>query len=487
MILRAQECHELGDFVIAERVTEGRHFGATVENMVRHLLRRPGFVVTDVREGRRLLGSFKGLAVAVGTTFVAKEGGAGLDRLLILPEAGGSGGKKEESREDFLASNHKDIFACAGRARPHPFGGGGSPHVAENAQRPCRLAAMGLRSGTYAGELRRELAARNREWAQGKPHVESYGGDPVVVYCPYCSTGEDLPGGARREQHGNFFEPAYRAILERPEWARRFNKVHAQGRALPRWVEDPRRKWRELDSCMSSDALLMNVFCAPGASAVRQLLGVDGDGLPEFGWKAKVPLKSGLFDRTEVDMRWGAVLVEAKLTEGDFQTRKAEVVEAYRDFDAVFDRELLPRVEAITVRRKNAAEFAEAYSQEWEDTGLLSPDEVGEAAREFQTGLVAGAQAEAPREARYVSYQLIRNVLAAYATGSSFCVICDARRPDLIEGWFDVMRAVRTAELRTRLKVVTWQEVAGLAPAALREFLESKYGIAGAGSPRIAR
>jgi len=336
---------------------------------------------------------------------------------------------------------------------------------------------MGLRSGTYAGELRRELAARNREWARGKPHVESYGGDPVVVYCPYCSTDEDLPAGAERERHGNFFEPSYRAILARSEWARRFNKVHAQGRALPRWMEDPRRKWRELDSCMSSDALLMNVFCAPGASAVRQLLGVSEDGLPEFGWKAKVPLKSGLFDRTEVDMRWGAVLVEAKLTEGDFQTRKAEVVEAYRDFEAVFDRDLLPRVEAITVRRKSAAEFAEAYSQEWEDTGGLSPDEVGEAAREFQTGLVAGAEAEAPREVRYVSYQLIRNVLAAYATASSFCVICDERRPDLIEGWFDVMRAVRTAELRTRLKVVTWQELARALPGELREFLQAKYGI----------
>jgi hypothetical protein len=170
--------------------------------------------------------------------------------------------------------------------------------------------------------------------------------------------------------------------------------------------------------------------------------------------------------------------VEAKLTEGDFQTRKAEVVEAYRDFEAVFDPELLPRVEAITARRKSAVEFAEAYSQEWEDTGGFSPDEVGDAAREFQAGLVAGAEAEAPREARYVSYQLIRNVLAANATQSSFCVICDERRPDLIEEWFDVMRAVRSAELRTRLKVVTWQEIAGMAPDELGEFLEAKYGIA---------
>jgi hypothetical protein len=187
---------------------------------------------------------------------------------------------------------------------------------------------MELGRGSYAAALRAELAARNREFARGRRHVESYGGDPVIVYAP-----EEEP-----PCHGNFFHPAYEAIQGCADWARRFNKVHTGGRGLPKNVEQPHRKWRELDSCMSSDALLMNVFCAPAAPAVRQLLGVDGESLPVFGWKAKVPLKSGLFDRTEVDMLWGDLLVEAKLTETDFQTRKAEIVEAYRDFDAVFDR-----------------------------------------------------------------------------------------------------------------------------------------------------
>jgi hypothetical protein len=333
----------------------------------------------------------------------------------------------------------------------------------------CRLTGMALQSGQYAGALRRELAARNREFAQGLPHVESYGGDPVVVYCPVERT------------HGNFYGPAYDAILGRPAWAKRLNKVHAQGKALPRWAEEPKRKWCELDSCMSSDALLMNVFCA-AAPAVRPILGVDAEESPEFGWKAKVPLKSGLFDRTEVDMRWGDLLVEAKLTESDFQTRKAEVVEAYRDFDAVFDRELLPRVEVITARRKTAAELPEAYTQEWEDTAGLPEDAVGEAAREFQAGLVAEAEETAPREGRYRGYQLIRNVLAAHAAGARFCVICDERRPDLMEAWFDVMRAVRTAEMRTRLTVLTWQELARALPEGLREFLWVKYGIGAPGT-----
>ena len=64
---------------------------------------------------------------------------------------------------------------------------------------------------------------------------------------------------------------------------------------------------------------------------------------------------------------------------------------------------------------------------------------------------------------RYVSYQLIRNVLAAHALGLSFCVILDARRPDLMEAWYSVMRYVRIATLRTRCQVLTWQELGFLA------------------------
>jgi hypothetical protein len=204
---------------------------------------------------------------------------------------------------------------------------------------------------------------------------------------------------------------------------------------------------------------------------------VEGDGLPEFGWKARVPLASGRFDRTEVDMRWGGLLVEAKLTETDFQMRAAKVVEGYRDFDAVFEREMLPRGELRAARRRTAVEFAEEFTQEWEEAGAEPGIEADEIAREFQAGIVARAREAEPVEAGYAGYQLIRNVLAAFASGTSFCVVHDARRPDLREQWFEVMRAVKSAEMRTRCKVMTWQELAGLAGAGLREFLELKYGI----------
>jgi hypothetical protein len=330
---------------------------------------------------------------------------------------------------------------------------------------------MTVRDGWYASQLRRELGLRNRRWARGRAHVESYGNPPVIVYAPESG------------RHGNFFDAAYAAIEARPEWMRRFDKIHAQGRALPKAEPgpnaEPARRWRELDSSMSSDALLMNVFCAPGvaeSAAVKNALGIDGDAGPVFGWRARVPLASGRFDRTEVDMRWGGLLVEAKLTEWDFQTRAAGVVEGYRDFDAVFERELLPRLELRTARRRTAVEFAEEFTQEWEDAAV---DE--EVAREFQAGIVARAREAESAEAGYASYQLIRNVLAAYAEGCSFCVVHDARRPDLREAWFEVMAAVKSAEIRVRLKVLTWQELAGLLPAELQQLLDWKYGIVGPG------
>ena len=162
---------------------------------------------------------------------------------------------------------------------------------------------MAKETSLFASRLRMELGARNRLHTRGRQHVESYGNPPVIVYAP-----DDA-------RHGNFIDAAYAAIMARPEWCRRFEKIHAQARSLPK----AERRWRELDSSMSSDALLMNVFCAPEVTSsisVRRMLGIDTPGMPnrempEFGWKARVPLKNGRFDRTEVDMCWGGLLVEA--------------------------------------------------------------------------------------------------------------------------------------------------------------------------------
>jgi hypothetical protein len=331
---------------------------------------------------------------------------------------------------------------------------------------------MMVGSGSYAAQLRRELAQRNRHWARGRAHVESYGSEAVVVYPPVDSSGS--------LRHGNFFDPAYAAILQNPEWMRRLKKAHTGRRTLPR----ADRPWCELDSSTSSDALLMNVFCTPGvmeSPQVRNFLGVDNGADVAFGWKARVPLKNGRTDTTEVDLRWGSLLIEAKLTEADFQTRAAAVVEGYRDFEEVFWPELLPRMALREQRRRIAAEFAEAYTQEWEETEGSSHPDVAAVAREYQEGLVEQEWSSLPAIPAYAGYQLIRNVLAAYAHGCSFCVVHDQRRPDLREAWFHVMAAVKSADMRVRSKVMTWQEVAALLPQELQEYLEVKYGIVAPG------
>jgi hypothetical protein len=130
-------------------------------------------------------------------------------------------------------------------------------------------------------------------------------------------------------------------------------------------------------------------------------------------------------------------------------------------------------------RRKQAVEFAEEFTQEWEDVGREEAElvEAATVAREFQAAIVDRAREAEPFEAGYRGYQLIRNVLAAYAEGSSFCVVHDERRPDLREMWFQLMAAVKIAEMRVRCKVLTWQELAGLVPGDLAAFLEGKYGI----------
>lgn len=267
----------------------------------------------------------------------------------------------------------------------------------------------------YASQLRQELRERNLRFAEKHrlAHQLSYGEAPVVCY-------EPIDGA-----HGNFLRATYAAILRNARWSKRLRKIHTSGRTnLPR---NERGFWAELDSSNSSDALLMNVFCFPQLlenGRVAGLLGIDNDKEVEFGFLARVPLRSGKFDRTEVDMRIGDLLVEAKLTEADFQSREKQYVEAYRDFEEVFFRRELPQTQE-----------------------------------------------------RYLSYQLIRNVLAAHALECSFCVVHDDRRPDLREAWYAVMRCVQLAELRTRCKVLTWQELAGCLPDRLRRFLSEKYGI----------
>lgn len=259
--------------------------------------------------------------------------------------------------------------------------------------------------------LRRELSARAQQIAAKAPitHI-TLSEVPSVIFGP-TETG----------QHGNFHPTSYRNIRANPRWLRRLAKVHTSG------SKSADHRWMELDSATSSDALLMNVFCYSRMMKNKELcamLGVPPGQVPQFGFKPRVPLRDGKFDRTEIDMKLGDLLVEAKLTESNFQSAPVRLLERYLYLDQVFDCTL------------------------WARNGDRVP-----------------------------GYQLIRGVLAANSTGGSFCVLCDARRPDLIENWYAVMRTVRSCDLRCRLQLLTWQELAGLLPRTLQRFLAVKYGI----------
>ncbi len=270
-------------------------------------------------------------------------------------------------------------------------------------------------SPRYAAELRRELSERNVAWARENScaHELSLGAIPAVFY------REDEQG-----YHGNFYPAAYSRIKVNPGWQKRLQKVHTTARKVLLSHDTGRC---ELDSSNSSDALLMNIFCHPQLSQRRlhALLGVDNQENPIFGYRPHVPLKNGRSDSTEIDLRLGNLLIEAKLTEYDFQTAPWHLVERYRDLEEVFDVEELPR----------------------------SGDSL-------------------------LSYQLVRGVLAARAEPDvRFCVLCDARRPDLIASWHRILQCVRHAELRCRLVLLTWQEIAAACSVSLQRWLQAKYGI----------
>ena len=266
------------------------------------------------------------------------------------------------------------------------------------------------------GQLRSELVERAKAYAgaRGRPHSLSYAEQPTVCFEAFGSG-----------QHGNFHPASYKRILANLDWQRRLKKVHTTARRQFPSCEDGRR--RELDSCTSSDALLMNVFCHPATMRCRvvtTMLGVDRKIAPQFGFRARVPLSDGHGDRTEIDMRIGELLVEAKLTEGDFQQARKTAVRRYRDFCEVFHQEELPQ-----------------------------------------------------NEGSFTSYQLIRGFLAAHARECSFCLLVDARRPDLIEVWYATLRCVKILDLRVRCKVLTWQELTRFVPRSLQTFLGEKYGL----------
>ena len=265
----------------------------------------------------------------------------------------------------------------------------------------------------WAVALKEQIRERATAWAELTNAVAyKSSGSPGTIMFP---AGIDGPG--------NLFPEVSAAVGANPEWRSRLNKAHPQRRHLP---EEFRAHAKELDSSNSSDALLMNCFCYPGASErFAAVLGATPrEARPRFGIAGEVELGNGVPDRTELDMMLGDTIIEAKLTEKDFTARPKDHVRRYARLSSVFDLETLP---------------GDADSFE--------------------------------------GFQLIRNVLAAAQQSMRLIVLIDARRPDLLQEWWGVHAAIADGGLRSRCQVRFWQELAKAAKPQHRALLEARYGL----------
>ncbi len=260
----------------------------------------------------------------------------------------------------------------------------------------------------FAENLRKQLSVRAERYAnKHRLHFDKSPGEVII-----------FKKDENKNIHGNFLDSSYRNILGKESWRARLEKPHPS-------FPGTKQQVKELDSCNSSDALLMNIFCHPKIDewkSFKRLLGLSKIGEPEFGFLGKVRKNGGQEDATEIDMKLDGILMEAKLTEKDFTKKEKRIVESYDNFKKVFSEELLP--------------------QSSED---------------------------------YLNYQLIRNILAAYQHNLSFLLLCDARRPDLVKEFYSTARCVRDDRLRVKCNIVFWQEIAQNVGEELRDFLVEKY------------
>jgi hypothetical protein len=279
----------------------------------------------------------------------------------------------------------------------------------------------------YAAHLRQDLLRRAENYVISQklePHVyRSLGKVPTVLFRAYYSDG--IP------HHGSFHPESFASITLQPTWMDRLNKPHTGGTRC--FLNADAAAARELDSCISSDAVAMNIFCHPSNRTnpqLAQIFGFDQIPDPDFGFKANLPFSAGGIEprSTEIDLRLHSptrtLLAECKLTETDFTARPRAHVERYADFTETFDVPRLPQ-----------------------------------------------------RDGQFLHYQLIRNVLAARFHSANFSLICDLRRPDLQEAFAEVVSVIADPQLRRRCSVVTWQQIAATMPMNVRRFLASKYGI----------
>jgi len=213
----------------------------------------------------------------------------------------------------------------------------------------------------------------------------------------------------------NFHPESFKNICNHPEWQQRLNKPHQNVKSV-----------FEMQSCNSSDAFLMNIFCHPDIGrwkGVRNLIREELNSIT-FGYPGQVYINGGQNDSTEIDMALSGLFCEAKLTETDFTQKATNMVEKYDGFHKLFHVNDLPRI--------------------------------GDA---------------------YDNYQIIRNLLVAVQHGKNHILLCDERRPDLVRRYFQTVSCLKDMAYRKLGRVVFWQELSSACGANLSNWIIEKYGM----------
>lgn len=207
------------------------------------------------------------------------------------------------------------------------------------------------------------------------------------------------------------FQPeTFSNIRTNKKYLDRLNKTHSNAKG-----------YKEMQSSNSSDVLLMNIFAYPNIlenESLRNLLGVNQNECIEFGWN---PVFENETRKTEIDMKIGNSIFEAKLTESNFTKKSQNIVLNYPNVEQVIDL-----------------------------TALYKGEDV-------------------------LYYQLIRNLLTAYKYKGDFKLIVDESRSDLIRAFKKVKEAIKTKELKNRFNFLTWQEITEKLEGDLNIYITKKY------------
>ncbi|MBD3617461.1 MAG: hypothetical protein HUJ22_12905 [Gracilimonas sp.] len=248
-----------------------------------------------------------------------------------------------------------------------------------------------------------------------KQSTLDYIGEAGIPTEKYNVVGSAVIFSTDEASNKNFLPKTLNHINQHDDWKNRLSKVHSH-------FEDGTV---EMASSNSSDTLLMNIFCHPNFfkwGGPQKYLGFE-NAEPKFGWIPKVEASPRY---TEVDMKLGSTIYEAKLTEQGFnQKEKKRVLERYPGVENIFDLDMLQNGDQL------------------------------------------------------LHYQLLRNIYVAEKKGLNFRLLCDYRRPDLLQGLFQTTQAIVDHDLRQRVGFITWQEIASFVGKDLKDFLRFKYGIIG--------